>query len=224
MSRVSSPTGVWTWLIALLSIHIATNRAAVRAVSLRTLNRQRANIVFSTLFSDDVALSPTQVSRQERIFERDGVLRWKGSDVLGFAYIGVELRELLTVASRRSSTGALRSPKVNLALLAQLYAGEAYLLWYDAGRRRVLIALKESATKVDQLKAWAHGLLAAREFVQSGVVTSDEVSILTKLGETLREINVHFDRHILRLIEAGWHVEAAALETRSGSRIVVRVE
>ena len=215
---------VWTWLIILLAIHIATNRAAVRAVSMQTLNRQRANIVLSTLFSDDVVLKPTQVARQERIFERDGALRWKGADVLGHAYIGVELRELLSVATRTSSTGAIRSPTVDLEVLAELFAAEQYLLWYDVDRRSVLIALKDTITNVGQLKAWAHALLVARELARSDLIRQDVATTVDTLRGTLRVVSEHIDNYVARLVEAGWDVETAALETRSGSRIVLQLE
>ncbi|TKA67954.1 hypothetical protein B0A49_07548 [Cryomyces minteri] len=75
VSWVSSPLATWSTLLLLLSIHLATNHAAVRAVSMRTLNRQRANLVFSHLIEDDEVLTPEEVSKKERIFDWDGVLK-----------------------------------------------------------------------------------------------------------------------------------------------------
>ncbi|TKA71199.1 hypothetical protein B0A49_06127 [Cryomyces minteri] len=90
VSWVSSPLATWSTLLLLLSIHLATNHAAVRAVSMRTLNRQRANLVFSHLIEDDEVLTPEEVSKKERIFDWDGVVRWKGGQVIGHVKIGLK--------------------------------------------------------------------------------------------------------------------------------------
>lgn len=41
VSYVSSPLATWSCLVLLLSIHLAMNRAAVKSVSMHSLNRQR---------------------------------------------------------------------------------------------------------------------------------------------------------------------------------------
>ncbi|KAL2858645.1 vitamin B6 photo-protection and homoeostasis-domain-containing protein [Aspergillus pseudodeflectus] len=104
VSHITSFTATWLTLLALLTLHLSLNYTAVRSVQMRTLNRQRANIVFSYMLSSDpdVALltsgqlldqrnyaepadrnqkhlqipSPAQVSRRERIFEASGTLKW----------------------------------------------------------------------------------------------------------------------------------------------------
>src|ERR1700753_1137715 len=94
VSYISSKWATWAAMIFLLAIHLGTNYLAVRAVCMQTLNRQRANLVFSSLLeqiaSDKttnrgaktlprlVYPTPEEVRLQERVFERDGVLRWKG--------------------------------------------------------------------------------------------------------------------------------------------------
>lgn len=104
VSRVTSYTATWVALVMLLSLHLSLNYSAVRSVQMTSLNRQRTNMVFSTLFDSDSdfdiqslsggpqkdemnqgmdsdstkwrILSPAEVARQERIFESDGILRW----------------------------------------------------------------------------------------------------------------------------------------------------
>ncbi|PLB46949.1 DUF647 domain protein [Aspergillus steynii IBT 23096] len=104
VSRVTSYTATWIALVMLLTLHLSLNYAAVRSVQMTSLNRQRTNIVFSTLFESDpdfntkgfgssnqvkereqdmgsdqtkwCILSPAEVARQERIFETNGILRW----------------------------------------------------------------------------------------------------------------------------------------------------
>ena len=227
VSMVSSAPAVWSCLMVLLVIHIATNRAAVRAVSMRTLNRQRANIVFSTLIEDGVVLSPEQVSRQESIFERDGALRWKGSPILGFAQIGLDLRTLLLSAFGRDiSARAIRPRTVDLDDLMELYEKEQYLLWYDVASRKVLIALKDQVSNESQLKAWTHGLLVTRSYAQAARSSSgsdmSETARLETLRSMLQGLDKTFPSHISRLKDAGWDLDTAALETRSGFRLSVR--
>ncbi|KAI9829080.1 MAG: hypothetical protein M1832_000103 [Thelocarpon impressellum] len=235
VSMVSSPIAVWSWLMLLLAVHIATNRAAVRAVTMHTLNRQRANIVLSTLLADDEVISPQQAAKQERIFEWGGALRWKGTPTLASGHIGVELREMLTApTSPDVGTRAIRGPAVELDELAQLYRDEQYLLWYEATSRKVLIALKDQASNTSQLKAWAHALLVARYFSQQQRRTADtgsgrdgaaaEPTTLAGLQVTLRSVRQVFDGYVPRLKDAGWDLDTAALETRSGSRVQFQVK
>ncbi|KAL3445779.1 vitamin B6 photo-protection and homoeostasis-domain-containing protein [Aspergillus insuetus] len=104
VSQISSFTATWLTLLALLTLHLSLNYTAVRSVQMTTLNRQRANIVFSSMLSSDPdfallasgqlpgqhtyaepvdrnqkhlqILSPAQVSRRERIFDASGTLKW----------------------------------------------------------------------------------------------------------------------------------------------------
>ena len=105
----------------------------MRAVQMTTLNRQRANIVFSALLESDGALlsldhglgqdvpdgdgrrdilTPAQVAERELIFERDGVVKWHPSTsrptptTLGTAKIGVSIHEYLSTAAATTTTGS----------------------------------------------------------------------------------------------------------------------
>ncbi|KAL4900576.1 hypothetical protein BDW74DRAFT_161689 [Aspergillus multicolor] len=106
VSRIIGFTATWLTLILLLTMHLSLNYAAVRSVQMTTLNRQRANIVFSSLLSSDPdfvgfvsnpkhqdekpmqqkqtrrevePLNPAQVAKQERIFDAGGALKWYSS-------------------------------------------------------------------------------------------------------------------------------------------------
>ncbi|ANB15808.1 hypothetical protein AWJ20_3452 [Sugiyamaella lignohabitans] len=100
---------MWITVTLLLSLHLFTNYRAVSSVVIRTLNRQRANIVFSDIVNslpeldqtvngnaqvsgpDDtefesinkavshLLVTPRKASAQERILEPDGLLRWYSS-------------------------------------------------------------------------------------------------------------------------------------------------
>lgn len=64
---VHGRAAVWTWMIALIVLHLWTNYLGVRAVRMRSLNRQRAGIVFAAWLDRGVVLGPDQVAKVESI-------------------------------------------------------------------------------------------------------------------------------------------------------------
>ncbi|MCJ1389346.1 hypothetical protein MMC18_002202 [Xylographa bjoerkii] len=224
VSYVKSPIATWSWLILLLSIHLAMNHAAVRAVSLHTLNRQRANIVISTMLDQNKALTPDEVSVQERIFERDGVLRWRGTRIIGKAIIGVSLQRAVGFLGQpHSVTGSVRSPSVELERLVNMFQDEEYLLWYERSRHLAMIVLKEQASPQSQLKGWSHALLMAQRHASEDTASAKPKSMgeetLQRLQETLREMSVRWKQSLIVLEESGWDLNTASLETTSSTRI-----
>ncbi|GES60658.1 DUF647 domain protein [Aspergillus terreus] len=232
VAYVTSSTATWLALLALLTLHLALNYAAVRAVQMTSLNRQRANIVFATLLDADPALralalaphvsgpadsrgvlSPAQVAAREAIFERDGVLRWSSAaaagtaPVLGVCRIGVSVGEFL-----RWLGGAGRAG-VPLDRLQELFRAEAYLLFLRGGNAAIL--LKRGCTPRAQLKAWMHALLAARVLGETREGRDEETErVVGVVDATLRFLNqTRVDGYLDALTRAGWDVELAALET-----------
>lgn len=226
VSYVSSPMTTWSCLILLLSIHLAMNRAAVRAVSMHTLNRQRANIVFSTFLDEGTVLSPKEVSLQERIFEWDGVLRWRHSSPLATAKIGHPLKDLLaSLAPAHEKTGSIRDAEAKMMRLIRLYSQEEFLLWYDAPQRVGHIALKEGAAAKSQLKAWALMLWITHRHRMDGNSEATSASFESTLDlqrSSLQDLSSRWADCIQRLRTAGWDIDVASLETISGSRICVQ--
>jgi len=236
VSWVSSPLATWATLIFLLSIHLAMNHAAVRAVSMKSLNRQRTNIVFSHIMEHNKVLRPTDVSTLERIFERDGVLRWADSKVIGRARIGVNIDSVLTclAGERHSRTGSRGLQTIKLSDLMRLYSHDAYVLWFDVSRAEAWIVLKQGCKPIDQIQAWAHALLVARRAEQhavnakrrgheiSNIARNDSNFGLDELRETLREIKEMLQGNVSKLLDAGWDLDIAMLETTSRSRAVIK--
>lgn len=176
VSWVSSPLATWMSMLLLLTIHLATNYAAVRAVSMRSLNRQRANIVMAHLLAHDKVLTPQQVSQKERIFEvRDGALRWADDQVIGRCRIGARLSDIVArlPGAESGGPGAIRKTgavvresgasanDVSLSRLLKVFEHDSYLLWFDSARSEALIVLKQSCGPADQLQAWTQALLLA---------------------------------------------------------------
>lgn len=230
VSWVSTPFATWSTLIALLSVHLATNYAAVKAVSMRCLNRQRANLVFSSIFEHEEVLSPSDVSKRERVFERDGVLRWANDEIVGYCRIGVSLHTLLSLFGRRHRlTGSLDLQGIKMSELLDIFADEAYILWPASPDYEALIVLKDGCAPIDQLKAWAHALLLARKRRRGrgsgGKQDDSDVSVVTaRLAElrlTLKDTQDLLIKYAEALRDKGWDLNVAVLETRAGTRAEV---
>lgn len=272
VSHVTTRFATWFTLLFLLSIHLWTNYRAVRAVRMRTLNRQRANIVFSSYLQslhdgENYAVgrkawfkkeqwtepgdmkyelpSPKEVSLNERIFELDGVMRWHGRAVMGHCALGVALKDILntlplsighpTTGSYSSvnsrSRGKDRPERVDedtgIEALLEAFKDENYILSYSIdksrpskGRQpRFLIVLKESSDIKTQVKGWFHAFLCARKLYTAPELLKQP--ILSRLEETLREVQHYWPQIDESLEEAGWDLNIGALETRSGLRVTV---
>jgi len=211
VSYVTSPLATWSALALLLSIHLGMNHAAVRAVTMRTLNRQRATIVFSKFVAHGSILTPEQVSERERIFERDGVIRNSEDRVLGYSQIGVSLSTLLgNIGHTSSASRSMHVPKDELTSLFSSFDDEEYILHARGGSARIM--LKTDSTPQTQLKAWYHALLALH-------VADDEAAGKRKGNEVLLPDSESWALLERNMRRAGWDLETGALETHPGTRV-----
>ncbi|KAI1760490.1 vitamin B6 photo-protection and homoeostasis-domain-containing protein [Hypoxylon sp. FL1150] len=64
---VHGKLAVWTCMVILVGIHLWTNYKAVTSVQMRTLNKQRLNIVAEAYLADRSILTPKQVAAREGI-------------------------------------------------------------------------------------------------------------------------------------------------------------
>lgn len=210
VSHITGFKTTWAALLLLLACHLSMNYAAVRSVQMTSLNRQRANIVFSTLLSSDpdldleslrserpqgktpnsasasnpaqwTVLTPAQVCTQEQIFHQEGALSWTGNHKLGTAEIGITLSRFF------NSTSPSHTSKTQIPLpqLSTLFKNESYLLTLSRTSKstwHARILLKKGSTVHDQLKAWTHALLAARVLSETPSKTF-ESSLESTAGE-----------------------------------------
>ena len=199
------------------------NHAAVRAVRMQTINRQRANILFSTFLDEKTVLTPEQVSAKERIFEWDGVLRWKGSKPYAKARIGVSLQTLLSsLVPPHAATGSTSDIESRLTRLFHVFGHEQHILWYDACRQEAFIVLKMDATPMSSLKAWAQALLVAQRLHSDRryATGARNDQVYEALETTLATLHKQWDQLVEQLIFAGWDVvDGVNLETVSGVRV-----
>ncbi|KAK7452991.1 hypothetical protein CaCOL14_005161 [Colletotrichum acutatum] len=226
----------WIVLFVLLGVHLLLNWRGVRAVHSRQLNRQRANIALSALFSKDEVLTPLKVSHRELIFEkrRGEVFRWNSGPVFGHCKYGVPLKTLLeALAYGKTHEMSFQLSSVDLYTLMDAFDREEYVLWCQlstaandaASRIKVIVVLKEGVTPRSQLKAWFHGLLLARRLSgqeEANLVRAefDQQAMLCHVEESLQIANEKYELYARRLASAGWNIEVPVLETRAGSRIV----
>ena len=196
------------------------NRAAVRSVSLHTLNRQRANIFFSEYLTNRKVLSPKCVSAQERIFEWDGTLRWRRQGPIGKAKVGVSLQAFLKpLAKAQTITGALHDDNLLLAKLVETFADDGYILWLDCPHRVVSIVLKSQASPQDHIKAWAHALWLAHRYREHVAISATPEEVLSAVKEVRKELLDVWVACMEQMNAAGWDTDIANIETASGLRI-----
>ncbi|KAF2004940.1 DUF647-domain-containing protein [Amniculicola lignicola CBS 123094] len=217
VSHITTPLTTWTTLLFLLGVHLATNYFAVTSVNLCTLNRQRANILFNHIIHNSNVLTPHEVSKQERIFERDGIIRAIDGKCIGWAQIGVGLGDLV------SSLG-----DVGLSALVEIFQDEGYLLCYSFDHSvdicNVVIVMKDESGTTDQLQAWVQALLLAQGFEgkekpQSNAALGSKLEML----KTTRNKSKTLLRSYMDLMQGkGWDLDAAVLETKSGIRVRVK--
>jgi hypothetical protein len=225
---VTSPFATWTTLILLLSIHLETNRRAVRAVSMRTLNRQRANFVYHHLRCGHVP-SPKEVSMQERIFEQPGVLRGQSGEVLGFCQMGASMSAFLkSLAAPHPTTKSTTIPGTALTKLLRPFRDANYLMWYDplsiSKKVSVHIALKKDATSLDQITAWWHAVALAEASHQQDKAVGEDLKSdgATLLERSMVTSSAFVAKYENALRELGWDLDTGALETGSNTRLTVK--
>jgi hypothetical protein len=221
---------MWIAVTMLLALHLYTNYQAVAHVVMRTLNRQRVNIVFSDIISSldtirqsahtdvesDISISrlllnPKKTSLKERILEGDGLLRWydsttpkSGSDnIIGFGRFG----NFLSVVQHLP-----RGSTINEIL--EITGHHGYIISYytlsHTGRATVQICLIHGAAKNADAKAWVHALLIAKEVIKGKSV--DGLEVIRSTEKLVTEI---FDELRIEsaLTHAGWDLDRYAIQS-----------
>jgi hypothetical protein len=160
---------------------------------------------------------------------------------MGICRIGVSLRELLVHADREAAlspegvpTRVARTgkawPDVKLdldELFLNIFAKEKYVLWYGRHTQQAMIVLRTGASTLDQLKAWTHALLVAREVrkAEAEGQVPDSYSVrrhtMVVIKATLARTSELWVRHEQGLQALGWDLSVSALETMPGVRLVV---
>ncbi|PCH44701.1 hypothetical protein WOLCODRAFT_154740 [Wolfiporia cocos MD-104 SS10] len=221
MHYVHSTHATYIVLFTLLFFHLLWNYLAVRVVVLRSLNRQRASIVWSAYSarrnkafgtpgsSVPRVLTPKAVAQHERIFANPSALYDTSTHAklfLGSCHIGSAFSSISPNASLSYSS----TPHLTLAQLTSLLetlSSEQYLLWYSPPTRSsshlsLHILMKPHHRPSDHLKAWAHAYEAARLLV--GRAPNDFEVGLAAVQTARAVVEEAWEDFIEGVREAGW--------------------
>ncbi|RMY93171.1 hypothetical protein D0861_02048 [Hortaea werneckii] len=207
VSWVTSQTATWAALILLLSIHLETNRRALRQGRVP---------------------KPEDVSSRERIFEKDGILRGAHGETIGWCSFQSSVKSLFECQKlqEHSTTGSFSIDAQSLAKLMKTFEQDRYIINItsapDESQLRFSIFLKQGATALDCVSAWWRCLAVAEaEKATKGNAAFDAANSSDRHLRLLRDTTVRAiqENYIGDLKAAGWDLEGNALETRSSMRM-----
>lgn len=237
---------MWTVVTILLIIHLWTNYRAVSSVVLKSLNRQRANIIFSDIhkslselkqtanvdINSDISLSrllltPRKVARRENILEPDGVLRDVNGKIIGYASFGGF--EIISSSAQKSG--------ISITELINTTDTWGYIIWFqvlDNNLTQVYLTLvnednSSSTTGSGDLRAWVHAYLIAsavstyfsnRGIFSEKVELEDQLTLIKTTTETLSTI--FDDLQIAKALKlCGWNLSNRNIITRPVKKIFI---
>ncbi|KZT68412.1 DUF647-domain-containing protein [Daedalea quercina L-15889] len=232
MHYVHDTTSTYIVLFTLLFLHLWANYRAVRVVTLRTLNRQRANILWTAYkpkTSGNLAdqngkpriLTPEAVSVQEGIFANPGALydlSVRAAPLLGHCHIGSSFSAITsgpsaTLATTKSSRSGLYAPNTSeIETILEFFRDEKYVLWFDLHARsicRMHACLKEGHKPADHLKAWAHAQEVGR--ILNGRAPGSFDVAMSAVEIAFRLVEESFPAFLEGILAAGWKVEEGGM-------------
>ncbi|KAK3312614.1 vitamin B6 photo-protection and homoeostasis-domain-containing protein [Apodospora peruviana] len=200
---------VWMLMVVLVGVHLVMNYRAVRSVQMRTLNRQRATIVFREWLDSSTILSPAQVSARESIlFRGRGNMSSKTGDYTGYCDFGTygDIMVFNPLGYHRYD-----------------FETETYFLgiWHRGGNFIMRIALKEGAN-VSPLNAWFDAVNHAYYFDEG---LKDGLQSHYENEMPLGYISEEQKKTIFEALTAkGWDLTTNGLETRLPIRVRAGVD
>ncbi|KAG6829939.1 hypothetical protein H0H87_009673 [Tephrocybe sp. NHM501043] len=229
---VTGPWLTYSALFLLVTLHLLINYVAVCGLELRSLNRQRAGIVWNSYRSSrgGKVPSPSEVSKADNILGRPDVVRDDSGRIIGRCTIG----------SCFSDVFHDHFP----AHLLEIFAREKYLLWYDhdclyhlpdhknqdqhvrGGPIHLHIMLKDGHSGFDELKAWCQAVDLCRFDVRSARTKTEEndYSALDRVITTLKSSSQDFPKFLKSLHSAGWNTDDVTVLAGSPKAVLTGVE
>lgn len=194
---------VWVLMIILVGVHLAMNYRAVRCVQMRSLNRQRATIVFREWLDHNTILSPSQVSAREHILlGGGGAMTSKSGDYTGYCEFGT-YGDIVNFKPGGYHRYDFETPTYFLGI------------WHQRGNFIMRLALKECAA--NPLEAWFDAVNHAYYFDEG---LKDGLQSHYESEMPLGYVNDEQKKTIFAALEAtGWDLETRALETRLPIRV-----
>ncbi|KXN84469.1 UPF0420 protein [Leucoagaricus sp. SymC.cos] len=208
---ISSLWATYLLLLTLVLFHLGINYIAVRGLSLRQLNQQRAAIAWICYRNNKKAPTPRQVSEHEYVFDRPGIIRDPTTYcIIGQCHTGAAPLDVLR--------GSALSPT-----FLQIFENRNYIVCFDLrtsfavdGAREsnppwpiLHVCFKENFSSDDQLKGWLLAielcrLISCKE--TTNLANPDaQVALLKSMYE-----NIDFHRLVREFQEdlerAGWNI------------------
>jgi len=177
------------------------NYFAVRSVVLRTLNRQRACILWTSFKAPNGTLfertpTPADVASKEMLFGAPSSLREASTGrLMGRCILGMSFRNITSQCAAEHIASALH-----------VFADERYMLFIAGGKGHglhginALVCFRDGYRPMDQLQAWIHAIEATRRLCGLG----DDVDLVDVLRSTLLATREALPGFLQSLVEAGW--------------------
>lgn len=181
--------------LALSVAHFAAAYGEVKAVQLRTLNRQRAHRLIKAYLRSGAVPTVETVNRAERVLNRP----WLDSLHAPNIELGARLGEAAPDAEA-------------LSYLLRLYAADRYLFVYEGTRMKIV--LRNDASSHDALKAFLHADVFWRQYKRSGAARDGRRSAgrhRQLLEESHAFARAHFDSFVSEADAAGFRTDSVLL-------------
>ncbi|KAF8429451.1 vitamin B6 photo-protection and homoeostasis-domain-containing protein [Boletus edulis BED1] len=211
----------YTTLFILVGAHLLFNYLAVRSVVLRTLNRQRACILWTSFKLPSGTLkerapTPANVASKELLFGAPSTLREASTgQKIGRCILGTSLQNIKSQCTAEHIESALH-----------VFGGERYVLFIaggnDHGLRQGTIAVcfKDGYHSIDQLQAWIHAIEATRRLCDP----EDDADPVDVLRSTLPATRGAIPRFVQSLAEAGWETGNGSMMFGSPSHLILGID
>ncbi|KAK5651577.1 hypothetical protein OQA88_11850 [Cercophora sp. LCS_1] len=204
VKMVEEKQTVWALMVLLAGVHLLMNYWAVRSVRMRSLNRQRATMVFREWLDTGKVLTPDQVALRESILWKGKGLTSKSGDYTGYCEF--------------ATYGEIRGWRPRGYHRYEFEADGYFLgVWHRGGNFIMRIALKEGVK--NPLGPWFDAVNHAYHFdsaLKDGLESHYE-------NEMPRGYVSEDQKNTIfaALRTTGWDLEVNALETRLPIRVRV---
>ncbi|KAF8231011.1 DUF647-domain-containing protein [Tricholoma matsutake] len=229
-----TPWPTYTALFLLVAFHLGINYLGVRGLVLRTLNRQRVSIAWTSyrLSNNTTVPNPKDVSQAEHILSHPAVFRDPLHRITGTCTIGLSFFDAFEGHFPFN--------------LFEHFEEERYLLWYDAkclrpardgaghavhGPVYLHIILKDGYTINDQLKAWIHAAELCSMVGRKDTRNTNDVDAIREDKEALALMRSSYTRiiqdfpdFIAQMRAAGWNTVDGALMPGSPKGVLMGVK
>lgn len=221
ISYVNTRTSTYTILFVLVGAHLLFNYLAVRSVVLRTLNRQRACILWTSFKAPNGVLNartlnPASIASKEMLFGAPSSLRDTSTGrKIGQCILGTSFRNI-----------ALQCTTEHIASALHVFGGERHVLFiadaqgHHFRRVTILVCFKDGYCSMDQLQAWIQAIEVARRLCDLGN-NADLVDILRSTLLATREALPGF---VQSLVEAGWETGNDSMMFGSPGHSILRID